>query len=60
VTNLSYSLDWCQKVFPAERVDYKFNHLYREETGYGNLLIVQPSGVIVALYVNRKSARRLS
>jgi catechol 2,3-dioxygenase-like lactoylglutathione lyase family enzyme len=55
VTNLEDSIDWYMKVFPAERVDYKFNHLYREETGYGILLVINPSGVIVALHHNTEN-----
>lgn len=52
VSNLEDSLDWYQRLFSAERVDYKFNHRYRESTGYGVLLITPDSGVVIGLHRN--------
>ena len=52
VTDIDDSLAWYKKVFPVEQVDYKFNHLHREETGYGILLVVKPSNVVIALHDN--------
>ncbi|MER5796022.1 VOC family protein [Streptomyces sp. NPDC001980] len=52
VTNLEDSLDWYKRVFRAEQVDYKFNHLYRERTGYGILLVVPESGLVIGLHTN--------
>jgi catechol 2,3-dioxygenase-like lactoylglutathione lyase family enzyme len=52
VTNLEDSLDWYARVFQAERVDYKFNHLYRENTGYGILLVEPKSGLVIGLHTN--------
>ncbi|MER5912217.1 VOC family protein [Streptomyces sp. NPDC001982] len=52
VSNLQDSLDWYQRLFSAERVDYKFAHLYRESTGYGVLLITPDSGVVIGLHEN--------
>ncbi|GAX56259.1 VOC family protein [Streptomyces olivochromogenes] len=49
MSNLDDSLDWYQLLFSAERVDYKFNHLYRESTGYGVLPITPESGVVIGL-----------
>jgi glyoxylase I family protein len=55
VTNLEDSMVWYQRLFDAERVHYQFNHLYREETGYGFLLIVQPSGIVLGLHTNTEN-----
>ncbi|MDX3075460.1 VOC family protein [Streptomyces sp. MI02-7b] len=52
VSNLEDSLDWYQRLFGAERVDYRFHHLYREQTGYGVLLITPDSGVVIGLHRN--------
>ncbi|MGY5014178.1 hypothetical protein ACWCY6_39895 [Streptomyces sp. 900105755] len=50
VTNLEDSLDWYKRVFRAEQVDCKVNHLYRERTGYGILLVVPESGPVIGLH----------
>ncbi|MFF5143059.1 VOC family protein [Streptomyces sp. NPDC013157] len=52
VTDLERSLDWYQRLFGAERVDYKFVHLHRESTGYGILLVTPVSGVVIGLHTN--------
>ncbi|MFD8723517.1 VOC family protein [Streptomyces sp. NPDC059629] len=52
VTDLEHSLEWYKRVFRAEQVDYTFHHLHRESTGYGILLVLPESGLVIGLHTN--------
>ncbi|MGW3341162.1 VOC family protein [Streptomyces sp. NPDC001009] len=52
VADLESSLDWYQRLFGADRVDFKFVHLDAEDTGYGILLVTPVSGVVIGLHAN--------
>src|SRR6476660_5909676 len=46
------SLPWYQRLLGAVRVPMKFPHYECEDTGYGELLIDQRSGVVIGLHTN--------
>lgn len=52
VTDLEASLAWYQRLLGADRLPMKFPHYGREDTGYGELLIDQRSGVVIGLHTN--------
>jgi len=52
VTDLEASLAWYQRLLGAVRVPMKFPHYECEDTGYGELLIDQRSGVVIGLHTN--------
>lgn len=51
-TDIDASLDWYQRLFEADRVDYKFLHYDAEDTGYGVLLIEPHTGLVIGIHTN--------